>query len=206
MTEDITLPLPTTSHTASRFTKIARGIERAPFLAELEAASELWLADTSRQDKVHCQRDTQNIFLRVAKKPLPPGAKNANDVHEIRVGRSAARFPLALTFCQRIADLQGGTLGRATVVALQPHGWVRPHIDTGAYYRVRDRFHLVLRSRNGSPLTSAGETVVMREGELWVFDNKAEHEARNLTAEPRVHLIFDVLPAPELGYYVSPHL
>ena len=98
------------------------------------------------------------------------------------------------------------TRARHRGCAAAPHGWVRPHTDIGAYYRVRDRFHLVLRSRNGSPLTSAGETVVMREGELWAFDNKAEHEARNLTAEPRVHLIFDVLPAPGRGYYVSPHL
>lgn len=200
---DITLPLPA-SNIASRFLRIATGVDVAPFLSELEAASELWLADTSRQRRVRCQRDTQNIFLRVARKPLPPGAKNANDVHESRTARAAARFPHALGFCQRIADLQGGELGRATLVALQPHGWVRPHIDVGAYYRVRDRFHLVLRSHEGSSLTSVDETVVMREGELWAFDNKAEHDARNLSAEPRVHLIFDVLPGPGRGYYVLP--
>ena len=88
--------------------------------------------------------------------------------------------------------------------APRARGWVRPHVDAGAYYRIRDRFHLVLRSREGSPLTSGGETVVMREGELWAFDNKAEHDARNPIDEPRVHLIFDVLPAPGRGYYVLP--
>ena len=98
---------------------------------------------------MNCQRDTLNIFLRVAKKPLPPGASNANDVHESCIARSAASFPHALEFCQRIADLQQGELGRATLVSLQPHGRVRPHVDAGAYYRVRDRFHLVLWSREG---------------------------------------------------------
>ena len=56
-------------------------------------------------------------------------------------------------------------------------------------------------------MTSGGETVVMREGELWAFDNKAEHDARNPIDEPRVYLIFDVLPAPgapRRGYYVLP--
>lgn len=77
-------------------------------------------------------------------------------------------------------------------------------VDAGVYYRVRDRFHLVLKSRAGSPLTAGDETVVMREGELWTFDNKAVHEARNPTGEPRVHLIFDVLPGPGKGYYVLP--
>lgn len=197
-------PQPAAGHPPSRFTRIAEGINVAPFLSELDAAPEMWLANTSRQQNVRCQRDTQNIFLRVAKKPLPPGAKNANDVHESRTARFAARFPQALAFCERIAALQEGELGRATLVALQPRGWVRPHVDAGAYYRIRDRFHLVLKSREGSPLTSGGESVVMREGELWVFDNKARHEARNPTEETRVHLIFDVLPAPERGYYVLP--
>ncbi len=205
MTNDgITMPLPATHDAAPRFTRIATGIDVAPLLSELAVAPEAWLADTSRQRKVRCQRDTQNIFLRVAKKPLPPGARNANDVHESRTTRSAARFPRALAFCEGIAALQEGELGRATLVALQPRGWVRPHIDAGAYYRIRDRFHVVLRSREGSPLTSGGETVVMREGELWAFDNKAEHDARNPTDEPRIHLIFDVLPAPGRGYYVLP--
>lgn len=35
----------------------------------------------------------------------------------------------------------------------------------------------------------------MREGELWWFDNKAVHEARNDSASDRIHLIFDLIPA-----------
>ena len=188
----------------SRFIRIAKGIDVAPFLSELAAAPEMWLADTSRQRKVRCQRDTLNIFLRVARKPLPAGARNANDVHESRTARSAAGFPTALEFCQRIARSVRGDLGRATLVSLQPRGWVRPHVDAGAYYRIRDRFHLVLRSREGSQMTSGGEEITMREGELWVLDNKVVHDASNPTDEPRVHLIFDVLPASGRGHYVLP--
>ena len=201
---DIEMPEPVTEDATSRFCRIATGIDVAPIRSELEAAPEIWLADTSRQRNVRCQRDTRNIFIRVARKPLPPGARNANDVHESRVARAASRFPTALAFCRSIADLQGGELGRATLVALQPRGWIRPHVDAGAYYRIRDRFHLVLRSLGGSHLTAVGETVVMREGELWAFDNKSLHEARNPTDEPRVHLTFDVLPPPGRGYYVLP--
>ena len=201
--EELTLP-PPAAGAGSPFLRIARNVDVGPILAELEAASDLWLADTSRQRKVRCQRDTQNIFLRVARKPLPPGARNANDVHESRTGRHAPRFPRALAFCRRIADLQAGDLGRVTLVALQPQGWVRPHVDAGDYYRRRDRFHLVLRSPGGSPLTAGGETIVMRERELWAFDNKAEHDARNPTDEPRVHLIFDVRPGAGRGYYLPP--
>ncbi|MDE0388824.1 MAG: aspartyl/asparaginyl beta-hydroxylase domain-containing protein [Rhodospirillales bacterium] len=186
------------------FTRLAEGVDTNPLLSELAAEPELWLADTSRQRKVRCQRNTQNIFLRAPKKPLPPDAKNANDVHESRRTRIATKFPRTLTFCEKVADEWGADLGRATLVALLSRSRVYPHIDTGAYYRIRDRLHLVLKSPGGSPLAAADETVVMRERELWVFNNKVRHSAENLSEEPRVHLIFDLLPAPGCGYYACP--
>ena len=186
------------------FTRIAEGVDTRPLLSELDAEPDMWFADTSRQRKVRCQRNTLNIFLRAPKKPLPPGAKNANDVHESRRMRAAAKFPRTLAFCESIGDEWGAALGRAALVALLPKSRVYPHIDTGAYYRIRDRLHLVLRSPEGSPLAAGEETVVMREGELWVFNNKVKHSAENLSQEPRVHLIFDLLPPPGRGYYAYP--
>ena len=186
------------------FTRLAEGVDTRPLLTELAAEPELWLADTSRQRKVRCQRNTQNICLRAPKKPLPPDAKNANEVHESRRTRVAAKFPRTLTFCEKVADEWGADLGRATLVALLPGSRVYPHIDKGNYYRIRDRLHLVLKSPEGSPLAAGDETVVMREGELWVFNNKVKHWADNPSEEPRVHLIFDLLPAPDCGYYAYP--
>lgn len=188
----------------ARFVRIGSGLDIAPWIAEVDANRRRWFDDTSRQRKVRCQRDTLNIFLRAARKPLPPGARNANDVHEIRTMAAADSFPEVLAFCRRVAALQEGKLGRVALVALLPHGWVRPHTDFGAYYRIRDRFHLVLRSPGGSLLTAGGQAVVMREGELWAFDNKTRHEARNPSDKRRIHLIFDVLPGPGRGYFARP--
>ena len=186
----------------TRFARIATCVNIAPLLDELDAGSDMWSVDTSRQRKVRCQRHTLNIFLRAPKKPLPPGAKNANDVHESRLAPAAGRFPLALAFCEQVAAELEAELGRA----LLPKCRVFPHVDAGAYYRVRDRLHLVLKSPEGSPLTADDETVVMREGELWAFDNKARHFAENPSSESRVHLIFDVLPAAGRGLYALPPL
>lgn len=188
---------------ARHFIMLGRA-DTAPVMAELDAAPEMWLADTSRQRKVRCQRHTQNIYLRAAKKPLPPGARNANDVHESRVLRSAARFPRTLQLCERIAGQQEAALGRVALVALLPQSRVYPHIDHGAYYRIRDRYHIVISSTAGSPLTAGGETVIMREGEVWVFNNKLRHSARNPSPEPRIHLIFDLLPGDGSGYFSYP--
>ena len=186
------------------FIRISEDEDIPPILAELDASPEIWFADTSRQRNVRCQRNTRNIFLRSARKPLPHGANNANDVHESRVAPAARRFPQTLAHCQRVADAMEGQLGRATLVALQPGCKVFPHIDIGEYYRIRDRFHLVLISPEGSPLSTDVETVVMQEGELWVFNNKARHWAENRSGGQRVHLIFDVLPPCGQGFFALP--
>ena len=55
-----------------------------------------------------------------------------------------------------------------------------------------------------SPTLRAGDQkVVMREGELWVFNNKIEHAAQNPARVTRIHLIFDLLPMPGHGHYVD---
>ncbi|MCY4514119.1 MAG: aspartyl/asparaginyl beta-hydroxylase domain-containing protein [Candidatus Tectomicrobia bacterium] len=193
------------TNTIVNFTRVATGIDTTPYLEELDAMPQLWLADTSRQRKVRCQRHTRNIFLRAAAKPLPPGASNANDVHECRIIESSARhFPQTLNFCSEFAASEKASLGRATIVALRQRSRVFPHVDEGEYYRIRDRYHLVLQSPSGSQLTAGDEKVVMSEGELWVFNNKLRHSASNPGEEPRVHLIFDLLPALGRGYYVVP--
>jgi aspartyl/asparaginyl beta-hydroxylase (cupin superfamily) len=87
----------------------------------------------------------------------------------------------------------GGTLGRAKIVNLPPGRRVLAHVDRGDYYARRDRYHLVVES-DGCRMRAGDEEVVMGRGELWWFDNKAEHEAWNETASPRIHLIFDVEP------------
>ena len=45
-------------------------------------------------------------------------------------------------------------LSRATIVRLKPRSQVYSHIDTGTYYFIRDRYHLVLHSSSGSVLKS----------------------------------------------------
>lgn len=168
-------------------------VDLRPLLVEIDANAHYWLRDTSRQDHVNVQRETNSIYLRSAVKPLPPGATNSNDVHESRCTAMAKHFPKILGWTENFAASIGGELGRVTVVRLAPYGRVYRHIDHGDYYRVRDRYHLVLRSEAGSVLGAGNEWVRMQEGELWWFNNKAPHEAYNESSDWRVHLIFDVL-------------
>jgi hypothetical protein len=50
---------------------------------------------------------------------------------------------------------------------------------------------------------SGGETVRMREGELWWFDNKQFHESQNQSDDSRIFYIFGLLPAEYRGVAVN---
>ena len=93
-----------------------------------------------------------------------------------------------------LADTRHESAARAQIVRLLPGSMVLRHIDEGAYYLSRNRYHLVIDSPDGSPMRAGGESVTMVEGELWWFDNKAPHEAFNPGRSWRTHLIFDVEP------------
>jgi outer membrane protein assembly factor BamB/orotate phosphoribosyltransferase len=174
------------------FQLIRSGIDVAPLLQEVCSREQAWLINTSRQNKIRVQRDTNTIFI---SGPVPRPDLNVNENQESRFTAVAELFPKAVAFMTGFAREMNAQLSRATIVRLKPQSRVSRHIDAGSYYLIRDRFHLVLRSPAGSVLMSGGEQVRMQEGELWWFDNKQYHEAYNESGEWRIHYIFDLLPA-----------
>jgi aspartyl/asparaginyl beta-hydroxylase (cupin superfamily) len=176
------------------FSLIRDGIDTTPFLSEIAALDGAWEQATGRQDKIRVQREALSIPLRGLRKSAIAG-RPRRDVLESRWTSGSVAFPHARRFIQSAADSLGGLPGRVKIVNLPPGKRVYPHIDRGAYYLVHARFHLVLRSTEGSMLRVDGETQRLRNGELWWFDNNKVHEAWNEGDENRIHLIFDVLPA-----------
>jgi Aspartyl/Asparaginyl beta-hydroxylase len=159
---------------------------------ELNRNSILWDADESRQNNIQVQRNTECIPLRHAVRK-PGHELPARDIQQSGLSRYARYFPYTVTFLNQTAFRLGGTLERALYVRLRPHAKVYAHRDDGNYYLNRDRYHYVVWSDLGSKLTSGDETIIMKPGELWWFDNKALHESENDADSWRVHLIFDVL-------------
>ncbi|MGJ5079413.1 aspartyl/asparaginyl beta-hydroxylase domain-containing protein [Bradyrhizobium sp. HKCCYLS3013] len=183
------------------FRLVQKEINVAPLLAEIDGQETVWLANTSRQDKIRVQRDTNTIFLRNA--VVRPDLLINENQESVATGMSA-HFPLAMGFLAKAAELFNSSLSRATIVRLKPRSSVGVHIDVGSYYLIRNRFHLVLKSPSGSVLRSGNEEVRMREGELWWFDNKQHHSAFNESNEWRIHYIFDLLPAAYARLAVNP--
>ena len=175
------------------FRRLKRNVDVQPFLDEIAGIPGAWDLSTGRQKKIDVQREAESIPLRgLVKSKI--GDRARWDVHESRFTTSSRPFVLARAFLESFAVEQDAEMGRAKIVRLMPGRRVYPHIDRGQYYKVRDRYHLVLKSAAGSYLKSGDEEVRMREGELWWFDNKAMHEAYNDGDAERIHMIFDLLP------------
>lgn len=176
------------------FQLIKGGIDTAPFLREIGTIDNVWDLQTGRQDKIAVQREAQSIPLRGLVKSKINGRKR-RDVHESRFTTTSKRMPVACGFLFQIAEELNGCLSRGKIARLKAGSQVYPHIDRGDYYRLRDRYHLVLKSPAGSVMQTEDETVAMAEGELWWFDNNKMHESQNNGAFDRIHMIFDLLPA-----------
>lgn len=176
------------------FKKIRSNVPVEPFLTEISGVSNAWANATGRQDKIAVQREALAIPLRGLRKSMMFG-RARRDVHESRWTTGSVGFPVARAFLEDVAAELDADLSRAKIVCLPAGKKVYPHIDRGEYYRLRGRYHFVLKSSTGSWLKAADEEIRMAEGELWWFDNNQMHEAFNDGDEDRIHIIFDMLPA-----------
>ena len=84
-------------------------------------------------------------------------------------------------------------LGVVTFSVLHPGTRIEPHKGHEGWKFLRG--HLALHVPPGDcGLRVGGETRRWETGKVLVFDDQAEHEAWNLTADERVVLLFDFLP------------
>ncbi len=157
------------------------------FKREIEAFPAAWYFDTSRSNAFYEHRDTESISLRHGKAKMGEMFRN---IHETFDTILYPHFPSAKKFMDHFIEKYGGECGRIAIVKLHPEKEVVPHIDEGDYYRARDRFHLVISGMY--QYTVAGETDVFTEGDLFWFDSQKIHQAKSISNQGRISMIFDI--------------
>lgn len=168
--------------------RVKSGINILPMLEEVVKNWSDFELDTSRQENIDCQKETQTIQL------IAPDYSDS--VHE-RGGPDSCRYtdewikyPRVQEFLEWFAETYHGQLYRVSIVHLPSGGKVYRHADEGAYYEDKHRFHLVLSGYYD--VTVIKDTEKFKAGELWTFNNKKVHEVANNSPIPRVAVIFDV--------------
>jgi hypothetical protein len=180
-------PTPSFRHLVS----MDQGIDVLKLQEEIAENEIAWSYDTSRQDIVSHHKDTNAIVLR--RLESREGAFIEIDgPHESKRTPFAEVFPHTMKVIEDFAAKERGGLGRIALVRLKPHSTVYRHFDSEPWLQGRNRYHLVIRSENGSYMTSGSETKLFKEGELFLFDNKVMHTAENRSSDWRIHAIFDM--------------
>lgn len=84
---------------------------------------------------------------------------------------------------------------RATLVRLAAGHGIAEHQDLNFSLTHSHRVHLPVITNDAVRFTVGGETINMREGDIWEINNRRLHSVHNDGDEDRVHLILDfVLP------------
>lgn len=186
------------------FLKIAEGVDVIPLAQAIMRQPELWNANTLRTTHPatpHSQ--VEDIWLRFndltlhEKKVQETGDLNEYagviDEHESICYPAWFKIPAAqLIIFDLMRRVNGIRLGRVLVTRLAPGKKIAPHVDSGSHAEYYERYHCVIQNLPGSIFRAGNETVCMKSGELWWFNNQAEHEVINNSADDRLTLIIDI--------------
>jgi len=186
------------------FLRIAEGMNVKPLLNALYRKPELWKADDFlRKFPQGPFGETDTIYLRFQEhvpvetdEELQLYQQNklaGHDLHECPWRPEVNELPEARTHIMGLVTALGATrLGRCMINRVVPGGRIFPHADSPWHASYWDRYHLVLQSRPGNTFRCEDETIWMREGEIWWFQNSLEHEVINNSDADRIHLVMDL--------------
>ena len=177
------------------FYNLKSGFNILPMLKEVAENYKDFDITAVRQTKIIVQRETKTIFL-----------IKDTDLYTYEMSKEYEKYHQCRKFFDWFTKQYSGEIMRAAIVLLPPDSVVYPHPDGEPHRKDKDRFHLVLSGYYDYTIHSdkmgtigsfegwgpAQETVKFCAGDLWWFDNKKVHSARNVSPLPRITIIFDV--------------
>ena len=89
---------------------------------------------------------------------------------------------------------------RAILTKLAPKSVILPHQDKGFSLFRSHRYHIALKTNEMVDFGINQKMQHFAAGEVWEINNRAFHAVRNLSDEPRTHLILDyVIPGEQVA-------
>lgn len=177
-----------------RFDKVLKNIPIKGVYEFLIKNPKLWLLNTQRQDyEGSAHIDTECIYIKGPKEFTKESYQE--DIGSYTYPIPDALWSLIGALMYPVWGKYGTSfeIGYAMFVSLPPGGKVLEHVDEGKYADHYQRFHIPIYSKPGNVFTCGGESVIMREGELWTFNHRLPHSVVNNSEDERIHFIFDAV-------------
>lgn len=171
------------------FLQLATGLDTQPILVALAARPDLWNERnlrTAHPDSPHSEVDDIWVWFNDVTDP----AAVVNDLDCVPY-RAWFELPLQDLVLNVMRAVRGVRLGRVIISRLRPGASIAPHVDEGAPATYYTRYHVALQSLPGALNHAGDETVTYAPGDLFWFDNKAEHSVVNNSADDRIVIVID---------------
>jgi hypothetical protein len=108
-----------------------------------------------------------------------------------------------LPYVRQVLASFGAVWSRSRLLRLDPGAVVPEHADINYHWFYRVRVHIPIVTRPEVLFHCGGETVHMRGGEAWLFDNWRLHRVENPTQEARIHLVADTSGSASFWQFVA---
>jgi LPS sulfotransferase NodH len=107
------------------------------------------------------------------------------------------------SYLRQVLGSFGTVWGRSRLMRLAPGASVPPHADLNYHWFSRVRLHIPIITRPGVIFHCGDESVHMRSGEAWLFDNWRQHRVENPTELERIHLVADTSGSSSFWQFVG---
>src|SRR6188768_2386125 len=108
-----------------------------------------------------------------------------------------------LPYVRQVLASFGAVWSRSRLLRLDPGAVVSEHADINYHWFYRVRVHIPIVTRPEVLFHCGGETVHMRGGEAWLFDNWRLHSVENPTPDARIHLVADTSGSASFWQFVA---
>lgn len=174
------------------FLKISESVDVLPLLMQLRDNPDLWNENGLRRgylNSPHVAAD--DIWLRFQSLDTP--ADQVADTLESVCFRGFERLTAAQDIVFALMSrVRGVRLGRVVITRLPAGSVIAAHSDGGGNAEYYTRYQVCLQATPGNVLRAGDESVSMRAGEVWRFDNLLEHEVINNGSDDRIVMIIDI--------------
>ena len=150
-----------------------------------------WLEDTERSEKFLVHKDTHMLKILwdinlSGTVPYISGTKHKRNYNLFNFDKILNDLRIIYEKCYGVGDF-----ARVLFTRLKPQSDISPHIDEGYSLEHVHRTHIPIITNEKNLFKVEDEVKYLKQGEIWEFDNTKIHSVKNMSNEPRVHLIID---------------
>jgi len=143
-----------------------------------------WLEDTERAEKFHVHKNTH--MLKILWDINLSGTKHKRNYSIFNFDKILDDLRIIYEKCYGAGDFV-----RVLFTRLKPQSDIPPHTDMGYSLEQAHRTHMPIITSEKNLFSVGNEVKYLKQGEIWEFDNTQIHSVKNMSDEPRVHLIID---------------